>query len=165
MVVRRLRVYTRSGPQPVRPVRAQIYQYQISAYSTVPLSGIPFGHSSNFSSGMRNGFPPRPELVRTIRRGQHFFFICVPHPSFLSVRLVACDMRLSRALLPLCLLFGARASQLDSRVPHALDTRELLDVCSTVLLESITRISLGITSAVIKLGLVGASIFHSNVLA
>lgn len=38
-------------------------------------------------------------------------------------------MRLSRVFPAHGLLFGARASQLDSRVPHALDARDDLDVC------------------------------------
>ena len=112
-------------------------------------------------------FRPALNWLDLIGRGQHFFF-GFPHPSFLSVRLVkglACDMRLSRVLLALCLLFGARASQLDSRVPHALDTRELVDVCATISLDLVERITPTMVFPVIELGLVGASIFHSNVLA
>ena len=71
-------------------------------------------------------------------------------------------MRFFRVLPALGLLFGARASQLDSRVPHTLDTRALLDVCADISLDLIAPDLLGILTL---LGLVGASIFHSTVLA
>ena len=74
-------------------------------------------------------------------------------------------MRLSCVLLALCLLFGARASQLDSRVPHALDTRELLDVCATITGNLVEGLAIGMVTDVFRLGLLSASIFHSNVLA
>ena len=71
-------------------------------------------------------------------------------------------MRLSRVLLGLCLLFGARASQLNSRVPHALDTRELLDVCATIVIDPL---DVNLLELLTLLGLVGSSSFLSNLLA
>ncbi|KAH9036469.1 hypothetical protein EDB85DRAFT_758455 [Lactarius pseudohatsudake] len=59
-------------------------------------------------------------------------------------------MRLSRALPVLSLLFGARASFLESREPaaHPLDARELLDVCASVNADIVVPDVLGILSAV-----------------
>jgi len=58
------------------------------------------------------------------------------------------NMRPSRVLPALCLLFGARASQLDSRVPHILDARELLDVCALLDMELVVPDIHGILTAV-----------------
>ena len=66
-------------------------------------------------------------------------------------------MRLSRVLPALGMLFGARASQLDSRAPHAVDTH---DVCASLNTELVVPDLLGILTAV---GLIGASTFVSNV--
>ena len=64
-------------------------------------------------------------------------------------------MHLSHALLALCLLFGVRASQLGSRVPHTLDIRELLDVCTTITNDLLDPNSFNF---VYIFGLLGASI-------
>lgn len=68
-------------------------------------------------------------------------------------------MRFLRVLPALGLLFGASASQLDSRVPHTLDTRDLLDVCASIKVDLIVPNLLGILSAA---GLVGASTFSTQ---
>ncbi|KAI9439296.1 hypothetical protein H4582DRAFT_2076001 [Lactarius indigo] len=59
-------------------------------------------------------------------------------------------MRLFRALPVLGLLFGARASSLQSREPaaHPLDERDLLDVCASVNTELVVPNILGILTAV-----------------
>jgi len=68
-------------------------------------------------------------------------------------------MRLSRVLPALGLLFGARASQLDSRVPHTLHARDALDVCASLNTELVVPDLLGVLTAV---GLIGASTFVSK---
>jgi hypothetical protein len=61
-----------------------------------------------------------------------------------------------RILQILSLLFGARASYVDSRgaVPHPLDVRDITDVCATVDTELVVPNLLGILTAV---GVIGAS--------
>ena len=66
-------------------------------------------------------------------------------------------MRLSRVLPALGMLFGARASQLDSRALRAVDAH---DVCASLNTELVVPDLLGILTAV---GLIGASTFVSNV--
>jgi len=68
-------------------------------------------------------------------------------------------MRFLRLLPTLGLLFGARASQLDSRVPHTLDTRELLDVCAEI---KVDLINLNVLNILKAAGLVGASPFSNS---
>jgi hypothetical protein len=65
-------------------------------------------------------------------------------------------MRLFRVLPALSLLFGARASSLDSRAPapHRNDVRDLLDVCASLDTEVVVPDQLGILTAV---GVIGAS--------
>ncbi len=65
-------------------------------------------------------------------------------------------MRLFRVLPILSLLFGARASSLESREPaaHPLDARDLLDVCASVNVELVVPNLLGVLTAV---GIVGQS--------
>jgi hypothetical protein len=64
-------------------------------------------------------------------------------------------MRLFRVLPILSLLFGARASSLDSRQPaaHPLDARYLLDVCALVKTELI--IPNPITNGPLVIGAIG----------
>jgi len=66
-------------------------------------------------------------------------------------------MRFLRLLPTLGLLFGARASQLDSRVPHTLDTRELLDVCAEI---KVDHLNINVLNILKAAGLVGASTFY-----
>jgi hypothetical protein len=65
-------------------------------------------------------------------------------------------MRLLRALPILSLLFGARASFLDSRAPapHRNDVRDLLDVCATINTVLVVPDPVGIVNGV---GIIGAS--------
>jgi hypothetical protein len=67
-------------------------------------------------------------------------------------------MRLSRVIPALSLLFGARASSLDSREPasHPLDVRDLLDVCASINTELAVPDLLGVLTAV---GVIGGLIF------
>src|SRR6266702_4435547 len=59
-------------------------------------------------------------------------------------------MRLFRILPILSLLFGARASSLESREPaaHPLDARDLLEVCASVNVELVVPNLLGVLTAV-----------------
>ena len=63
-------------------------------------------------------------------------------------------MRLFRVLPIITLLFGARASSLDSRQPaaHSLDARDLLDVCASVNTNLVVRDLFGVLTAV---GIIG----------
>ena len=134
--------------------QGQTSTYLYLEYPFVAPAARMLGHWSNLlpeSQDVR-----RPELLGAIIRGSTLFY-CVPHPSLLSVQLgnsSSRDMRLSRVLPALGLLFGVRASQLDSRVPHTLDARDPLDVCASLNTELVVPDLLGILTAV---GVIGAS--------
>ena len=138
----------------------------------IPSSVAPVAHVSILNRicfRKVSNFPSRPEfLLGPIRLAQllslsfripssapsFFLWLFVsPFLVFLSV------MRFLRVLPALGLLFGARASQLDSRVPHTLDTRDLLDVCADIKVDLIVPNLLNILKAA---GLVGASTFYSK---
>ncbi len=63
-------------------------------------------------------------------------------------------MHLFRILPVLSLLFGARASYLDSRgaVPHPLDVRDAADVCATVNAELVVPNKQGVPTPVGAIG-------------